>query len=215
MLCRPKRSGARRRLRRVLCVILAFAVLSVTYFEIAVRVMLTGVIRAQMRAAAEAAVNGAVSDFLSGEPDAGARLASLQFTEGGTAAAITTDSAYINRVKTEVSRRAQENIDRSSEEEGVSVPLGSFTGLAFLSELGPRISLRVKSRSAVCCSFNSTFESAGINQTLHHITLNVKTDVAVYDPFRIYEGISISSDFEIAQTVIVGSVPTYGGVVTY
>lgn len=215
MLCRPKRSGARRRLRRVLCVILAFAVLSVTYFEVAVRVMLTGVIRAQMRAAAEAAVNEAVGDFLSGEPDAGARLASLRFTEGGTAAAITTDSAYINRVKTEVSRRAQENIDRSSEEEGVSVPLGSFTGLAFLSELGPRISLRVKSRSAVCCSFNSTFESAGINQTLHHITLNVKTDVAVYDPFRIYEGISISSDFEIAQTVIVGSVPTYGGVVTY
>ena len=215
MLCRRKRSGFRRRVRKVLCMILAAVILVTVYFEVAVRVQLTEVICAQMRTAVQQAVSEAVSDFLFENPDAGERLAHLQFTDGGTVSALTTDSAYINYVKTQIIRRAQHYIDERTHIEGVSVPLGSFSGLVFLNNLGPSVALSVDSRQTVSCTFCSTFESAGINQTLHHIALMVDVDVAVYHPFRIYDGIAVSSDYEIAQTVIVGSVPTYGGVVTY
>ena len=215
MLCRAKPGKVRRRLRRYLFIVLAAVIMVVTYFEVAVRVLLTEVIRAEMRTAAEEAVNEAVNDFLTEYPDIGEKLVGLHFTDGGGVTALTSDAALINRAKAEISRRSQENLDSAADKEGLSVPLGSFTGVVFLSEIGPDIPLCVNSRSTVACSFESSFESAGINQTVHHIRLIVDVDVIVYDPFRIYKGIHISSDYEIAQTVIVGSVPTYGGVVTY
>ena len=215
MLCRRKPSGVRRRLRRYICFLLITAILFTVYFEVAVRVQLCEVIRTQMRAVAEQAVCEAVSAFLQDNADAGDRLSQLQLTDGGTVAAVATDSSYINYVKTEISRRSQEQIDLLSHSGSVAAPLGSFTGLILLNNIGPEIPLRIDSRQSVMCTFRSTFESAGINQTVHHIALIVDVEIAVYNPFRIYSGISVSSDFEIAQTVIVGSVPSYGGVVTY
>ena len=215
MLCRSKPSGARRRVRRYICLFLIVTILFIVYFEVAVRVQLCEVIRTQMRTVAETAVNRAVSDFLSENADAGERLTELCFSDGGAVTAIRTDPAYINYVKASVCERSQAYIDAIAREEGIDVPLGSFSGLILLNHLGPEITLHIDSRQTVSCTFQSSFESAGINQTVHHIALIVDVDVAVYDPFRIFSGIDITSDYEIAQTVIVGSVPSYSGVVTY
>jgi sporulation protein YunB len=168
-----------------------------------------------MKSAAETAVNRAVGDFLSENPDAGQRLAKVITSESGTVSAITTDPAAVNFVKTEVSARAQKIIDQLAREEGLSVPIGSFTGLAFLSAAGPQVRMAVESRSTVSCRFKSSFDSAGINQTVHHVVLVVNVAITVVNPFRIKEAIAIASDYEIAQTVIVGSVPSYSGVITY
>lgn len=215
MLCRKKPSALRRRVRRYIGLILAILVIIQIYAEVAVKVQLTDVIAAGMKTAAESAVNTAVEDFLRENPDAGERLIFLHMSESGMVSAITTDPAYINYVKAEISTRAQENIDRLAKKEGLSVPLGSFTGLAFLSAVGPEVHMSVDSRSTVACRFQSSFESAGINQTVHHVALIVNVAATVYNPFRIQKEIAVSSDYEIAQTVIVGSVPSYSGVVTY
>lgn len=215
MLCRTKPSPIRRRVRRWSMRIVAVILLSVLYFEVAVRVQLSEVIRAGVRALALSCVNTAVSDFLAENPEAGERLTKMIIGENGTVSALTTDSAYINYVKTRIAARAQEEIDACAGSRGVSAPLGSFTGLMFLSDLGPEVTLTVGSRSSVWCTFTSAFESAGINQTLHHISLSVQVDTAVNHPFRIRKGVTVTSDYEIAQTVIVGTVPSYGGVVTY
>lgn len=215
MLCKKKLSDRRRRARRILCICLSAVILFLIYFEVAVRVQLSEVIRVRMRALAQRAVNEAVEEFLTENTDAGQRLTALCFFDSGAVSAIRTDPAYINYVKADIARRAQERIDRLAHDEGISVPLGSFSGLVFLNAVGPGVQMTVESSQTVSCSFSSTFESAGINQTLHHISLTVAVDIAVYNPYRIYSGIGIASDYEIAQTVIVGSVPNYSGVVTY
>lgn len=215
MLCRRKVKGARRRLRRYICIILIAAILFTVYFEVAVRVQLSEVIRTRMRTVAQTAVNTAVGDFLSENADIGEKLTELCFSDSGAVTAIRTDPSYINYVKQDIARRSQELIDTMSRVDGITVPLGSFSGLVMLSDSGPDITLTVASRQTVSCSFESTFESAGINQTMHHIRLIVDVEAVVYEPFRIYDGIVISSDYEIAQTVLAGSVPTYGGVISY
>lgn len=215
MLCRTKPSPLRRRVRRWSMRIAAVILLSVLYFEVAVRVQLSEVIRTGVRALALSCVNTAVSEFLAENPEAGERLTKIIVGENGAVSALTTDSAYINYVKTRIAARAQEEIDARARSRGVSAPLGSFTGLMFLGDLGPEVTLTVGGSSSVWCTFTSTFESAGINQTLHHISLNVQVDTAVSHPFRIRKGVTVTSDYEIAQTVIVGTVPSYGGVVTY
>ena len=215
MLCRRKLSARRRRVRRYICVVLAVILLFLVYFEVAVKVQLTDVIRTELCTAAQQSLNRAVADFLEDHGDVGERLTQLRFGEGGAVAAVTTDPAYINFVKADIGERAQALIDALTRDQGISIPIGSFTGLVFLNSFGPEISLSVESRQTVSCTFMSTFESAGINQTLHHIALNVEVSITVYHPFRIYRPVKITSDYEIAQTVIVGSVPSYGGVVTY
>ena len=93
--------------------------------------------------------------------------------------------------------------------------MGNFSGLVFLSNFGPDIPFSVESSQTVSCEFQSTFESAGINQTVHHITITVTVELLIYSPFRIGETVTTQSSFEIAQTVIVGTVPSYSGVVGY
>lgn len=214
MRCRPRLSPVRRRIRKAVALLLAVTALCTAYFEIAVKSLLGDVIVRQMRTLSVKAVNTAVSNFLSENFDIGNKLVSLSYNSGSVAA-VTTDPAYINYVKTEITSRAQAEIDRLAHSGAVSAHIGSFTGLILLAEVGPMITLDVDSAQTVSCGFCSTFESAGLNQTLHHITLTVNTEVTVYNPFSLRQTVDSRSDYEIAQTVIVGEVPSYGSVLTY
>ena len=214
MLCRPKISPLRRRVRKYTAVFLAVSILVITYSQLAIKSQLRDIIIRDMQTVAEKAVTQAVEDYLSSHPDIGDRLVTIE-KNGSTVAAVSTDPSYINLVKTSVTRLAQENIDRMAHDGGVSAHIGSFTGLVILTDFGPEVSFPVDSAQTISCAFESSFESAGVNQSLHHITMTVNTDILIYNPFRIEETISSSSTFEIAQTVIVGAVPSYSGVISY
>lgn len=194
--------------------ILSLALSLLILFEVGVKRQLTSLITEELRRLSEVAVIDAVDTLLDEDPHLFDHLITLHDTAGAVQA-ITTDPASINRIKTSISRLAQQNLDSSCRSDGVEVPLGGLTGLVLLADTGPRIHLRVDSRQTVRCAFKSTFESAGINQTLHHILLNAHTEITVYNPYRIGGTIECDTSFEIAQTVIVGSVPSYSGVVTY
>lgn len=215
MLCRKKLSATQRRIRRCIAVVLAVCILLVAYIEFAVKAQLRDIIIQEMHTVSQTAVNMAVSDFLAEHADVGERLTALRYSEGGAVAAIATDPSYINFVKSEITSSSQRYIDAISHDKGIAAHLGSFSGLVLFNNFGPTVSFEVSSVQTVSCAFTSTFEDGGINQTVHHITLDVSVDVLVYNPFKIRQKIHTSTSYEIGQTVIVGSVPTYGGVLTY
>ena len=212
MMCRKKLSPTRRKLRKYTAVFLTLLILLTAYFELAVKHQLRDVIIRDMRTLSEQSVTTAVDEFLADHADAGQKLCDIIY-ENGSVAAISTNASCVNSVKTFITSRAQENIDRLSREQGVTTRLGNFTGLVFLSELGPDIHFAVESAQTVSCEFQSSFESAGVNQTVHHITVIVSVDLLISSPFRVDETVHTESAFEIAQTVIVGTVPSYSGVV--
>ena len=214
MLCRKKPSPLRRRIRKYIAALLVIIVIGLIWFECAVKEQLTDVIIRQMETVCEQAVNEAVDKFLSENFDIGDKLVDLSYNNG-TVSAITTNPSYVNSVKTAITKSAQENIDEICRSEGVSTHIGSFTGLVILTNAGPEVRMEVESVQTVSCEFESTFESAGLNQTVHHITMTVTVDLLVFNPFKISETITTSSTYEIAQSVIVGSVPNYGGVLSY
>lgn len=213
VVCRKKLSPVRRKIRRYIAVVLAALILLTVYFEIAVKEQLSDIIVRDMQTLSESAVTQAVDDLLR-EQGEDVKTCDIAY-DNGSVAAITTDSAYINSVKTFITQRAQERIDELARSQGISVRLGNFSGLVFLSDLGPDISFSVDSSQTVSCEFQSSFESAGVNQTVHHITVTVTVELLIYSPFRIDETVMTRSSFEIAQTVIVGIVPSYSGVVSY
>ena len=214
MVCRKKLSPLRRRLRKYIALGLAVLIILTVYYELAVKAQLRDIIIRDMQTVAEKSVTMAVDDFLSEHFDLGEKLCDVAYNNG-TVSAITTNTPYINYVKTYITDKAQEHIDYLSHHQGVGVRLGNFTGLVILSNFGPEVYFNVDSTQTVSCEFESTFEGAGLNQTVHHITMTVYVDLLIYNPYRIRETVSTSSTFEIAQTVIVGNVPSYSGVVTY
>ena len=209
MLCKPKPSALRRRIRRIVCTVTAAVLILSVYLEFAVKSQLTEVVAAGMKTLSQRAVNAAVIDYLSDKPDIGERLTVPHTAENGSVTSVTSDPTAINSLKASVSQLAQDYIGELADREGLSVPLGSFTGFFLFAELGPDIRMNIGSRQTVTCSLKSTFESAGVNQTLHHVILTVDVELIVYNPFLMRRAIHTSADFEIAQTVIVGSVPTY------
>ena len=99
--------------------------------------------------------------------------------------------------------------------EAISIPLGSLTGIPLLNDRGPNVNVEVSPIGAVSCQFVSQFESAGINQTLHRIYLNVESRVDVIVP-TMHKVLSITTPILVCETIIIGKIPdTYlqGGVI--
>lgn len=209
MLSRPKRSARYRRIRRRFCIVLLCVLILSAYLEFAVKAQLSDVIGAQVKALAQRAVNTAVAEYLAEHPDAGEKLSDVCYNDSGVVTSVTTDPSSVNALKTSVSTLSQQYIEQYADSEGLSLPLGSFTGFVFLTNTGPAICLDISCRSTVTSTLKSTFESGGVNQTLHHIILTVDVEIVVYNPFRIDRPIHTSADFEISSTVIVGAVPSY------
>ena len=88
----------------------------------------------------------------------------------------------------------------------LGVPLGSLTGQPLLSGVGPRVRVRVDSVGEVTADYDNTFTSAGVNQTLHRVCLNINAAVYLFLPGEVYP-VSVSSSVCVAETVIVGETP--------
>ena len=137
-------------------------------------------------------------------------LAKEEYSDDGQPKSIETNSAKINMLKAEATRAAQDEITKIKHSE-VLIPLGAFTGLTLISNSGPDIRLTFCMTGSFNSHLESSFESAGINQTLHHIRLVVTANI-VTASVDYGDTITFDTDFEVAQTVITGEIPTiYGG----
>ena len=88
----------------------------------------------------------------------------------------------------------------------IKISIGSFTGIAILSGVGPKVAFNISPFGEVLCSFSSTFESAGINQTYHKLYLIISLKINVVFPF---EKLQVLSDSEVllCETLIIGKIP--------
>lgn len=136
-------------------------------------------------------------------------LAVVKYSDSGSVQAIETDSIKINKIKAMISKQVEDEIEVIRDNE-VKIPLGAFTYITVLSNCGPEIPVNFSIVGAFNCEIISTFESTGINQTIHHIKLIVTSKIMTTS--LDYSGdIVFTTDFELAQTVIIGSVPNYYG----
>ena len=88
----------------------------------------------------------------------------------------------------------------------LGIPLGSLFLPEFLSGKGPAIPVHILSIRNSDATFASHFSQAGINQTLHQVTMQVSIDVAVLVLARTTT-FSMTSEVLVAETVLVGEVP--------
>ena len=94
----------------------------------------------------------------------------------------------------------------SAENQVVEIPLGAALGVSFLSGFGPRLEVQILPVGAVHTSFDTEFETAGINQTRHKIFLNLRATVSLIVPTGS-QLVEVTSTVPIAESIIVGEVP--------
>lgn len=151
------------------------------------------------------AFNTAVESALSQNNTDYSALVTLQRDSSGKITAIQTDTAEMNRLRAEITSKVQEALG-SGEYSNFSVPVGTFTGCDLLMGRGPKITFKLQFESGIKAEYESIFDSAGINQTRHRIMLKINSTVSLIAPWY-NSSTQVQSDFLIAETVLVGSVP--------
>ena len=123
----------------------------------------------------------------------------------GRITALKTNMGLVNRLKTDTLNRINDEI-LALDSDHIGIPMGSLILPELLAGKGPRIQIRVLSIRNSEADFESRFSEAGINQTLHQLTLMVSVDVAVLVLGKT-EHFTVESEVVVAETVIVGTVP--------
>ena len=200
---RWRRYGTHRKGKAVLAVVLIFLFFFILDRQI--RPVIESITTNEAKIKSINTINSAVIEDLEKDGVAYSDLITVERGSDGNVLAITTNMIRMNELKAEIIRTVQENLGENAET-SVGVPIGTLIGGTLFHGRGPNVPLKLTLSGNVTADFNSTFESAGINQTRHQIYLRIHTSVYSFLP-----GFDATTDIDtsllVAETVIIGSVP--------
>lgn len=124
----------------------------------------------------------------------------------GRITALKTNIGEVNHLKTDVLNIINGQI-LALDAAGIGIPIGSLFLPEFFSGKGPTIPVHILAIRNSDASFSSSFYQAGINQTLHQLIMEIQVDAAVLVLGQT-STFSVSSQVVVAETVIVGDVPS-------
>lgn len=123
----------------------------------------------------------------------------------GRITALKTNMSEVNRLKTSTLNSINDEII-ALDTSDIGIPLGSLFFSEVMSGRGPSIPVEILSIRNSDAYFTSNFSQAGINQTLHQITMSVLVDVSVL-VLGEAASFTVTSEVVVAETIIVGDVP--------
>jgi sporulation protein YunB len=205
----PKRlRPVRRRWRRpVLFLLFAGIIAGAFYYGISshVRTAMFTVCEYQSKIIGSMAITQAVTEELGREDQSYEQLMHIAYDESGNVVSIESDMVRINQLKAGITERVQESLARRSQQP-VPIPLGTLVGSQLLAGRGPAVDFILQPIGYPEVEITSEFTEAGINQTLHQVMLQVRTEVNGLVPGCMV-GAEITTNYCIAETVIVGTIP--------
>ncbi len=194
-----------RRLVRTLSLLIIAAVVLLILF----RIQFHGTIRAL----AETQIRNSTSDLINDAIDVQIETGNIQYDRivyfekdlDGRITALKTNMSEVNRLKTDILNIINDEI-LAMDTSDLGIPLGSLIFPEALSGRGPDIPVQIISIRNSDAGFQSHFSEAGINQTLHQLTMDVLVDVSIL-VLGNTESFTVASQVVVAETIIVGQVP--------
>lgn len=209
VVSRSAKQQKRRKLtRRIVAILLLVLVLSILlalwiYWR-AMRPTVLEIAQTRLKAEATLAVNEAVCAALADYPNY-TDFISVEKNGDNRIVMISANSALVNSLAHNTAILSQNKISQLKGFD-VNIPLGSLSGVPLLSEKGPSVNVIVSPIGNVHCTLTSTFTSAGINQTLYRIYVNVECLVDIIIPTSHLE-VQMTTPILISENLIVGEVP--------
>ena len=130
----------------------------------------------------------------------------IEKDDNGNVQMINANVLKINEVTSDIAVNIQNRLDEK-QKNSVYLAIGAITGISYLSGSGPRIRLNICSSGSVDTDLKSEFISQGVNQTMHRVYLDIKTNVIILTSFKTIQK-TIENQVLIAENVIVGNIPS-------
>ena len=194
----------RKRFAAVLTAVLLVLVGVFVFINLSLRSVLAGLSAARVQAVAARAMNDAILEILQ-QDEAGYGSLVNVYETNGKVYLLQANSSRLNTLAADCANAAQRRIAQLGEQ-GVSIPLGTLSGVPLFAGVGPKITLSFTPAGAVNSSFESEFRSAGINQTLHRVNLRLTATVRVILPGESHT-LTVEAEAPVAENIIVGDVP--------
>ena len=184
--------------------LVALIVLGLMRLEANLTEVVLSLAQAQARALAVKALNETADEIvLSGVTYD--QLIAVTMDSNGQIRLIQANTPEMNLLATRASASAQEKI-ANLEQQSISVPLGSALGMTLFAGSGPLIEVRILPVGTVNAQFATEFETAGINQTRHRISLTLTAQVELVIPTGAME-VEAVTQVAVAESIIIGQVP--------
>lgn len=159
----------------------------------------------QIRNSTSDLTNNAIAKQIANGNIAYDRIVYFEKDLDGRITALKTNIGEVNRLKTDILKIINDEI-LALDSSDLGIPLGSLFLPEFISGKGPEIPVHIIAIRNSDATFVSHFSEAGINQTLHQVTMVVSVDVAVLVLGKT-DTFTMTSEVVVAETVIVGAVP--------
>lgn len=194
-----------RKFGRILVTAGIFVLVFAFYTDMRVRPLIETITEYQCRVAAVRIINEAVFAELNSVHYDYNNLINVSYGAGGEIKSITGDMQTINRLKSRSTLLINEAV-AGLDSQNINISLGTASGFSFMYGKGPTVPVRILPKGYANAVLISDFSSAGINQTLHKIIMEVEVDITAVIP-GFNKNMTVKTDFIVAQTVIVGKVP--------
>lgn len=132
----------------------------------------------------------------------------IRYDEQGNVTLISANVVIINKLLNDVSEYSQINVNTLCENDDIQVPYSSIFGSVLLANYGKKYTFNLELIGNIQCDYFTTFESAGINQTLLSMHIDLKVDISVLLPLHV-ENIRVENTMIVYQNLIVGEVPDF------
>ena len=188
----------------VTLLLVAIIVFILIGFIVAVNPVIMDTVEIKAKSLATKAMNTAIENTIGGVLDYN-DIIRISYDNYGNVSLIQANNVGINRLTKNLALNTEDMIEKYGNDL-VYVPLGTFTGIPILVGRGPKIKLKMMPIGAVTCKFQSQFESAGINQTIHKIYVNIDSNIGIVLPLSSSK-VNVVQQVLICETIVVGQVP--------
>ena len=132
-------------------------------------------------------------------------LIDINYSQSGEIVSFSANQYEINSITREIVKETQYQMTNLGHN-GLSINIGTFSGIPFLIGKGPLIYLDLVPIGVVSGKFDSEFSSVGINMTKHTLFLYIDVHVSIVLPIQSYD-IYSTNQVLLAESIIVGKVP--------
>lgn len=197
--------GFGRRLIRVIAMLLVIITVTLLLFRHRYNEPIRSLAQTQIMNATSDLINDAIDRQIDAGDIHYDRIVYFEKDLNGRITALKTNMSEVNRLKTSTLNIINDEI-LALDTSDIGIPLGNLFLPELLSGKGPVIPVQIISIRNSDAYFSSNFTQAGINQTLHQLTMSVGVDVAVLILGEA-ANFTVVSEVVVAETIIVGDVP--------
>ena len=129
----------------------------------------------------------------------------IKYDSNNSVSEIHANIEQVNKLSNFLATYTQSKIDEGCKS-GLQISIGTLSGIGFLLGRGQVIKFNINTIGNVICKFNSEFLTAGINQTVHRILINIEAECFLTLPFSTIR-IKKNIDYLVSESIIVGKVP--------